>query len=255
MSSRINSREQLKEYCLRSLGSPVILINVSDDQVEDRIDDALDLFWEYHADGSERTFISYQLTEIDVANKYVTLPEGVLSVISVLTPNANGGFGGGLGLAGVNLQLQMYTTDMMNPRRLLSGGLSNWYVTSSYMELMADTFSTPPRFEFNKHSNRLSIHDGWEGSTAGAWIMVEVDIVNDPAKYGEVFNNRWLKRYATALIKRQWGQNLIKFAGAQLPGGMTVNAEQIHQDAQAEVQALEEQLYNNEQAPVDFFMG
>lgn len=253
--SRINSRQQLKEYCLRALGAPVIMINVDDEQLEDRIDDALDLFWEYHADGSHLVFLNHQVTADDITGQYVTLPDGVLSIVRVLHGGYSGGVGGGNGIAGINLQYQAFMTDLMNPRRIMQGGLSSYYVTQSYLGMMSDTFSTPSRLTFNKYHDRLTLQNDWSRVLPGSWISVEAYVANDPEKINSMWNDRWLKKYTTAMFKMQWGSNLIKFAGAQLPGGMTVNAEQIHNDAKEEVAALELELQNNYQLPVDFFIG
>lgn len=254
--SRINSREQLKEYALRALGAPVLLINVDDEQLEDRIDDVLDMFWEYHADGSELVFVNHQVTPEDKANGKFVLPPGVLSVLNVYNAGSNSG-GGGNGIATINLEYQAYITDLMNPRRIMMGGLGSYYITQSFINTINDTFNAPDRIAFNKHHDRLTIMNDWNQIKVGDWIGIEAYVVIDPDKNGggEVWNNRWLKKYTIAQFKLQWGSNLIKFVGAALPGNISVNAEQIYNDAKEEVKLLEEELQNNYQLPVDFFTG
>lgn len=254
---RINSRQELKEYALRALGAPVLLINVDDQQLEDRIDDALDMFWEYHADGSELIFTSHQLTQTDLDNREIRLPDGILSVISVYAPGSGSGGSGSNGIATLNnLQYQMYITDIMNYRRIISGdGLASWYISMSYLNLINDTFSAEDRRNFNKHNDKLILQGDWTMLKAGDWITLEAYRILNPESTGEAYNNHWLKEYVTALFKRQWGSNLIKFNGATLPGGMTVNAEQIHNDGREEVKDLEERLRNEYQEPVDFYMA
>ena len=252
--SRINSREQLKEYCLRALGAPVLLINVDDEQLEDRIDDAFDMFWEYHADGAELSFLFHQVTQQEIDDQRIILPEGVLSVLSCLGPNSGDG-GGSTGIATINLQYQMYITDIWNARRIMQGGLGAFYITQSYLNMIQDTFSTQDRLNFNMHHGRLTLLNDWASIKAGNWIAVECYTQIDPEVVGAVYNDRWLKKYCTALFKLQWGMNLIKFNGAQLPGGIAVNAEQIYNDAKQEVKDLEEELKNDYQLPVDFFVG
>lgn len=252
--SRINSREQLKEYALRALGAPVLLINVDDEQLEDRIDDALDLFWEYHADGSELGFISHQVIQADKDSGKFTLPPGVLSVVNVYNAGSNSA-GGGNGIATINLQYQSYITDVMNPRRILTGGLGNYYITQASLDLLGSTFSASDRLTFNKHHDKLVIMNDWGLISVGDWIGLEAYTIIDPDQNNDVWNNRWLKKYVIAQFKLQWGSNLIKFSGAALPGNITVNAEQIFNDAKEEVKALEEELKNDYQLPVDFFMG
>lgn len=254
--ARINSREELKEYALRALGAPVLLINVDDEQLEDRIDDVLDLFWEYHADGSELVFLHHQVTQEDKDTGKFILPPGVLSVLSVYHAGSNSG-GGSNGIATINLQYQAHITDIMNPRRIMLGGLGAFYITQSYLNLISDTFSAADRLTFNKHHDRLTILSDWGQVNVGDWIGIEayIPIVPDENGGGDVWNNRWLKRYTIAQFKLQWGSNLIKFAGAMLPGNIQINAEQIYSEAKEEIARLEEELKNDYQLPVDFFVG
>lgn len=254
--ARINNREELKQYALRANGAPVLLINVEDQQLEDRLDDALDMFWEYHSDGSELIFLNHEITQADLDAQEIVLPDGVLSILSVLSPISAGG-GGNTGIATINLQYQMFITDIMNYRRIMSGagGLSSFYITQQYLGQIGDTFSYQRRLVFNKHNDRLTLLTDWSTLKPGDWISIECWRVINPEKVGEVYNNRWLKKYATALVKYQWGSNLIKFGGAQLPGGVTVNAEEIFRTAKEEVKELEEELQHDYQLPVDFFVG
>lgn len=254
MAGRINSRQELKEYALRALGAPVLLINVDDEQLEDRIDDVLDLFWEYHSDGSEQVFLHHQVTQADKDARRITLPPGVLSVLSVYNGGSNSA-GGGNGIATINLQYQSYITDLMNPRKILTGGLGSYYITQHSLSMLSDTFSAADRLTFNKHHDRLTIVNDWSLINVGHWMAIEAYVAIDPDANGDVWNNRWLKKYTIAQFKLQWGSNLIKFAGAALPGNITVNAEQIYNDAKEEVRMLEEELRQNYELPVDFFVG
>lgn len=253
--ARIHSREELKQYGLRKIGAPVIKINVDDQQLEDRIDDALDLFWEYHSDGSEQIWLNYQLTEKDIQDQEIRLPDGILSITSVLSPVSGTG-GGNTGIANINLQYQMFITDVMNVRKIMSGcGLSSFYITQQYLGMMQDTFSYERRLAFNKHHDRLSLLTDWSSMRAGDWIGIECYRVINPERVGEANNNRWLKNYVAALFKLQWGNNLMKFGGASLPGGVQVNASEILSEAHAEVDKLEEELHKAYQEPIDFFIG
>lgn len=252
--SRINSRQQLKEYALRKLGAPVLLINVDDEQLEDRIDDALDLYYEYHHAATELSFLFHQITQQEIDDQRIILPEGVMSVLRVLGPTS-GDQGGGSGIATINLQYQMYITDIWNARRIMQGGLGSFYITQSYLSMISDTFSAEDRLNFNMHHGRLTLLNDWASVKVDNWIAIEAYTKIDPEEVGSIYNDRWLKQYVVAQFRLQWGSNLIKFAGAQLPGGMTVNAEQIWNDAKEEVKTLEEELQNNYQLPVDFFVG
>ena len=252
--ARISSREDLKQYALRDLGAPLLLINVDDQQLEDRIDDALDLFHEYHFYGTERVYLHHQLTQDDINNQEIVLPDGVMSVLDVLRQGVGDG-GGGNGIATINLQYQMYLTDVMNVRKIMMGGLSSFYITQSYLNTIADTFGQPDRLTFNMHNDRLKLLTDWSLMTVGSWVAIECYRTINPDDVGAVYNNRWLKKYTCALFRKQWGQNLIKFGNAQLPGGITTNGEAILQQAMTEVKDLEDELQNNYQDPVDFFMA
>jgi hypothetical protein len=250
--ARINSREEFKNYCARALGAPVLRINVDAEQVEDRVDDALDLFWEYHSDGSELVYLNIQVTPQHIADRFFQLPAETQSVLRVM----HGGSGmGSNGIANTNLQYQAYITDMMNPRKIVSAGLSQYYVTQSYLSLMNDTFSSESRINFNQHYDQLQILDSWDLITPGSWIAVEAYVKVTPEKSGDVWNNRWLKKYAIALIKKQWGTNLIKFTNASLPGGVQMNGEAILAEAQTEIETLKAELHDFYECPPSFFVG
>lgn len=250
--ARINSREEFKNYCLRALGAPVLRINVDDEQLEDRIDDALDLFWEYHSDGSELVFLNIQITEQHRAAREIPLPAETQSVLRVM--HAGSGEGSN-GIPSTNLQYQAYITDLNNPRRIISGGLAEYYITQSYLGLINDTFSADSRIGFNQHYDRLQILDSWDVITAGSWVAIECYRKVMPEKSGDVWNNRWLKKYACAQIKKQWGTNLIKFINANLPGGVQMNGEAILEEARDEIDKLKEELHDMYEAPPTFFVG
>ena len=252
--SRINSRQELKEYALRALGAPVILINVDDAQLEDRIDDALELFWEYHSDGSELVFLHHQIDATEKQERVIHLPPSVMSVVSVQDGTAGAG-GGSTGIANTNLQYQSFITDYMNGKRLMNGGLSTFYVTNVYLQNLNDTFSTPGRKEFSFHRNRLTLMGEWEALEVGHWVAIECWMRVSEDDTSDIYNNRWLKKYVTALFKYQWGQNLTKFANVTLPGQVQVNADAIFSTAQQEIQALQDELHNNYERPPMFFTG
>lgn len=252
--SRINSRQELKDYALRALGHPVILINVDDDQLEDRIDDALQLFYQYHADGSEIVFLHHQITQQEKETKTIVLPSDVLSVLSVYDGTAAAG-GGSTGIADVNLQYQAFITDFLNGKRLTDGGVSKFYVTMTYLQGLSDTFSSPSRKEFNLHNNKLSMHGDWAGLEVGHWVAIECYRPVTELTTADVFNNYWLKQYVVALFKYQWGSNLMKFSGVTLPGQVQVNAEGIFGAGQAEKDKLEQELHDKYELPPAFFTG
>lgn len=245
--TRITSRQQLADYCLRKLGAPVLQINVDDEQLEDRIDDALDLFWEYHADGSVRSWLKHALTQGDLNAGYIQVPEGVLSVLRILPPDNS--------LSTNNLQYQMFITEVMDARNFISGGMSTYVSTQSYINLLNDIFATEKPIRFQKHRNQLRWDTQFKSVMPGDFLVYECYTIQDPEEFGETYNNYWLKSYTAALIKRQWGQNLIKFGNAQLPGGITMPGADLLSAAEAEITNLEERLRNEFAEPPDFFVG
>lgn len=247
----INNRQEMMEYALRALGHPVIQINVDAAQLNDRIDDALDLFWEYHNEGTEQVFIHYQVTQDDVDRGYMKLPDEVTSVTDVILVDGTGTNG----IAGINLSYQMFITDLMNVRRILQGGLSNYYVSMQHLNTITQTFNPRKRLTFNCHHSRLKILGGTPGISVGDWIAIEAYVIIDPEQVSQAWSSRWLKKYVIAQFKKQWGDNLIKYGGAQLPGGVVLNAEQIYNDGRQDCKDLEEELRNNYEYPVDFMVG
>lgn len=243
---RVTNRQTLKEYCLRKLGAPVLLINVADEQVEDRIDDAIDKFWEFHGQGSERKFIATAITDADVINQYILLPDSVMTIFRVLPMNVK---------FQSNFEYQSFITDILKFKQRDERGLGDWTIVQSYMSLLEDTFNYEKTTSFNQYHNKLQIYTDWSQMNDSQVIVVECNVLINPDEYLEVYNNVWLKSYTTSLIKRQWGQNMIKYDGVQLPSGITLNGRQIYDDATNEISFLEDELQNTWQYPVDFLMG
>lgn len=239
-SYQISSRQELIDYCKRALGWPIVNINVTDDQVNDRINDALDMFFEYHFDGSYRALLTVILSQTDINNQYITLPPGVVSVTHVVlqtsdmeaTPIFQG-----------NLQTYGYFSDLISNMR--SDGLSSYVQTLSYLNLIDEVISGPGKISaFNKHADQLTIQMDWSTFKVGDAIGAEVYIHPDIDTVGKTFNNYWLKLYCTALIKKQWATNLIKFGGLQLPGGGQLRADVILQEANQEIEELQRRLFD-----------
>lgn len=247
----VNTREKLIDYCKRRLGDPVIEINVDEDQVEDRIDEALQLYREYHSDGQQRTFLKHQITAEDLANKYITVSDSVLSV-NRLFPIA----GSSTGRDMFNVQYQMYLNDLAFMNTFM-GDLAYYKQMNQHLSLLDMTLNGTPQVDFARSLGRLYIQGDLEDGTLkeGDYIVAEVIAAISPTQATKIYDDKWLKEYTTALIKLQWGQNLIKFDGVQLPGGITINARQIYEDAQADIDKLKEELRSEHEMPVDFYVG
>lgn len=247
----ITTRQELIDYCLRSLGAPVLEINVDEDQVSDRIDEALQFYQEYHSDAIIPVFIEYQLTATDVTNKYVPVPDSLTSVERVL-PFGTNTYGGGI----FDARYQMSLNDVYLLRGGIMGSLAYYQQTMSHMNLVNSIFNPVIPTRYSRHMDRLYIDGNWESDLLeGSYIIIDGNQIIDPETYTQVYNDFYLKKYATALIKKQWGSNLIKFEGMQLPGGVTMNGRQLFEDANAELEKLEEEIRLVWEKPVDFFMG
>lgn len=250
----IASRQDLADYCLRKLGAPVIEINVDDDQLSDRIDEALQFYQEYHSDAIVDSFFKYQITADDVTNQYITLPEELQVVRRVLP--LNNGSSGAAGMFNVNYQLALSDAFLLRGGQFM-GNLSSYAMTQNYISMMNNIFgSRTTSTRFNRHMDRLFIDIDW-GSTLseGEWVIIDGSATVDPETYTDVYNDMFLKRYATSLIKQQWGQNLSKFEGMQLPGGVTISGRQILDEAREEIAKIEEEMQLRYEMPADFFIG
>ncbi len=245
-----NSRDTLIDYCLRALGHPVIEINVDDDQVSDRVDEALQFYQHYHADAIEKVFLKHQVTQTDIDNGYLTINGLVTEVIRVLpirdTFSSNNLF---------DIKYQMHLNDMFSLGYM--GSLLEYSMAQEYLSTLDILIDSDSKFaQFDKHRNRVEIHMKWdEEVSVGDFIVVEAMRIIDPETFTEVYNDYYLKKYLTALLKRQWGANLLKFEGMQMPGGVTFNGRQLFDDANEELQRLEEEVRLNWEEPVDFYTG
>lgn len=246
----INSRQSLIDYCLRNLGAPVIEINVDEDQVEDRIDEAIQFYREYHSDAVVRIYRKHQITQTDIDNRYITLPDEMLFVNRIFPFN---GSSTGTGMFSIDYQIHLNDIfDLQNAQ-----GLLDYEMTKQYLSLIDRQINGMQHIStFSRHQNRLYIEIDWgQNATVGNYIIVEGYESLDPDTYTDVYNDRFLKKYATALIKRQWGLNLIKFDGMQLPGGVTLNGRQIYDDAVADIEKIEEEMQLTYEMPPHFFVG
>jgi hypothetical protein len=246
--AKVTSREGLRDYCLRRLGSPVLEINVDDDQVEDRIDDAFQFYREYHYDAIERVYLKHQITQTDKDNQYISVPDTVVGVQEIF-PFTNKSDGLNL----FSLRYQIMINDLYS---LMSTDLIYYYTVKREIELINQLLVGQKPIRFNRHMNRLFIDMDWSADVAvGEYLLVDCYRILDPETYRDVYDDRFLKMYTTALIKRQWGDNLKKFSGMQLPGGVTLNGETIYNEAMVEIKQIEDDIQSSFQLPVDFFTG
>jgi len=262
------SVDTLIDYAFRRLGEPVIDINVDRQQAEERVEDALDFFAERHFDGVQKTFHKHKVTGDDITNGYIDTsgitsgagmegqPVGkdILSVTKVLR------FGGSQ--AGMcSARYQMSLNDYFGVNRNMGGGqsqgLASYDATKRFISLVEQYFEPEKQFRFSKVQNRLYIDMDWSTDTdAGKTnLVIEAYSKLDPTTYTEIYDDRLLKEYVTALIKRQWGANLSKFEGVQLPGGVSMRGAEIFSEANEEVQRIEEKVLLEYELPINFIVG
>lgn len=245
------SRQGLIDYCLRRLGSPVLEINVDDEQIEDRVDDALQKYQEFHSDATVRVFLKHQMTSTDIANKYVPLSSDILYVRRVFPFNP---MYSNVNMFDIRYQMMLNSLgDFMQ----FAGGMSYYYQLEQYLDYLDMLLTGSPITTFSRKQNRLYIHGNIEDQDLkeGDYLIAEVFQAVDPNTHTSVWNDTFMKEYTTAAIKQQWGTNLIKFEGMQLPGGVVLNGRQYYDDATAEMERLEEKMRSEYELPVDFFMG
>ena len=269
----ITTRETLKQYCLRALGKTVIEINVEDDQVEDRIDEALQYFAQYHYDGVERMYLKYQVTADDITRaktnetlstvtdtadstvtasfvegkNYIPMPSSVVSVTRIFdfTDKAN------LNLFDVRYQLRL--NDLYD---FSSTSIIHYDMTLRHLDMLDHILVGERPIRFNQHKNRLYIDMDWSNDIdAGDFIIIECYRKLDPSTFTDIFDDIFLKKYLIQLIKKQWGTNLSKFQGVAMLGGVQMNGEQIYSQAQEEINKLEEQIQLSYELPPNYMMG
>ena len=253
-----NTRETLKQYALRNLGKPVIEINASDEQLEDRIDEALQYYAQYHYDGIRRTYLKYQLTAADKTrlaainpatetatknsvstkwyedNNFLVVPDSIISVINIFPFSDKGN----LNLFDVRYQLRL--NDLYD---FSSTTVINYDVVLRHLDFLDHILVGEKPMRFNQHDNRLYIDMDWENDlSVGEYLVIECYRKLDQSAYTDVWNDIYLKRYTTALFKKQWGANLSKFDGVAMIGGVTLNGRQIYSEALADVEKLETEI-------------
>jgi hypothetical protein len=270
------SRQELVNYCLRRLGAPVLEINVDDDQIDDLVDDALQLFYERHFDGVERMYLKYKLTQEDIdrgksvgtsgvgivtttatsqgktfnfyeTSNFIQVPDSVIGIEKVFkfdTSDISGGM--------FSIKYQLFLNDLyyFNSVELLQ-----FAMVKSYLEDIDFLLKTDKQIRFNKRQNRMYLDIEWGAQKAGTFFIIDCYRILDPNDFTKVYNDSFIKRYLTALIKRQWGQNLIKFRGVKLPGGVELNGREIYDDAEKEIQTILDRMSMDYELPPYDFIG
>jgi hypothetical protein len=255
----VTNRQSFKEYCLRRLGFPTIEINVDDDQVEDRIDDAFQYWQDYHFDALQKVYYIKKLDATDMANRYIDMSPEVtrdagnnsINIVSVTrvfpisdSINTNNMF---------DLRYQLRLNELYD---FTSASYVNYTLTMQHLRSLELLFTGEVPIRFQRHMHKLYCDWGWGTAVnAGDVVIAESYAMIDSAQYASVWNDRWLKEYATALIKRTWGSNLKKFQGVMLPGGVMLNGDKIFEESVEEIKALELEMQSKYELPIDFYLN
>ena len=277
-----STRQELIDYCFRKLGAPVLEINVDDDQADDLVDDALQLFGERHFDGIEKMYLKYELTQEDIdrgkasgttgvgivtttgnstevsglgtvtsnfyeTSNFIQVPDAVVGIDKIFkfdTSSISGGM--------FSIKYQLFLNDLYY---FNSVNLLQYSMTKRYLEDIDFLLTTDKQIRFNKRQNRLYLDIDWSAQDVGTFLVIQCDRILDPDNFTSVYNDSFLKLYLTALLKRQWGQNLIKFQGVKLPGGLELNGRQIYDDAEREIENIRGRLVSEYELPPLDFIG
>lgn len=244
-----SNRQEFTDKCLRALGFPVLEINLDEDQIADRVDDALQKYWDFHTDGVEKIYMKYQLTANDISNTSIPIPDSVCSVTRIFP------FNSGL-TTSTNMFDVRYQYMLNNLPNFTSLSYVDYEITMMHLEQLNFFFNGVPGIRFNKNTNTLYLDIDWHVDVqAGSWIIIEGYKILDPDTYSDVWKDPWLRKYATALLKQQWGTNMKKFNGVAILGGITMNGQQIYDESVAEITALEIELRDVWEEPPQFRMG
>lgn len=232
-----STREQFKNYCLRSLGHPVIEINVSEEQVDDRVDEALKYYADYHFDATERIYFKHVLTQDDVTNKYIILPENIIGAVDIFSISS--------GMTSGNMFDVRYQIALNDLYNLTSVSMVPYFMTMQHLQLIEQLLIGKAPIRYSRHRNRLHIDIAKEKLIVGQFLIVDAYEIIDPSEFSDVWSDRWLFRYCTALIKKQWGNNLKKFDGMEMPGGIKFNGQKIFNEADQEINQMEKEVILN----------
>jgi hypothetical protein len=253
----ITNRKDFTTYCLRRLGFPVIEINVDDDQVQDRIDDALQYWQDYHFDGLQKVYWIKTINQQDVNNQYLDATTAVdsanntleLAGITRIFPLSDS-------QASINMFDLRYQLRLNELYDFTSASYINYNLTQQHLRSLEIQFTGEVPIRFQRHMQRLYIDWAWgDEAPVGQVVIAEAYALIDPNVFNLVWNDRWLKEYSTALIKRSWGNNLKKFAGLQLPGNVTLNGDTIYNEAVEEIEKLEREMETQYGPPLEWFMN
>jgi len=240
-------RTSFGQWCLRRLGYPVIEINVDPDQVDDRIDEALTYFGDYHFEGSQPVYYKYVVTADDIANQYITLPQNIIGAVDI--------FPAQMGLNTNNLFNIRYQIALNDLYTLTSVSMTPYYMAMQHIQFLEYILVGKQPFRYNRYVNKFYLDTDWTFIPEGSYLVICAYQVLDPATYTGIWSDRWLQRYACCLIKQQWGHNTKKYGNMQMPGGIVFTGQQMFDEAMKEKELLEAEMINTWSLPATHFIG
>ena len=274
------TKQELIDFCLRKLGAPVLEVNVDDEQLDDLADDAIQLFNERHFDGVERMYLKYKLTQEDIDRGKANNKDGSENTVGIVTTSATSTTISGYGTTTSNwyetsnfiqvpdsvlgverifkfdtssisggmfsIKYQLFLNDLYN---FNSVNLLQYTITKTYLEDIDFLLTTDKQVRFNKRQDRLYLDIDWKTENERTFLIMDCYRALDPASFSGVYNDSFLKKYLTAIIKKQWGQNLIKFQGVKLPGGVELNGRQLYDDAERELDSIQQRMMTEYELP------
>ena len=269
-----SSREGLIDYAKRQLGFPVLEINVADEQFQDLLDDAIQIYQERHYDGIARMYLKYKITQDDIDrgqarggdstlgittttttstvglsttfnieenNNYIQMPPSVIGVNQIFKVRSDTVYDGLF-----NIRYQLFLNDLY---AFGSIDLLQYAMVQTKLEDITFLLNPDVRYRFNIRQDRLYIDVDWAQINKDDFFVIDCFRILDPDDFTKVYNDQFLKRYFTALCKKQWGMNLIKFQGVQLPGGIQLNGRQIYDDGERELAEIRSKMASDYEMP------
>lgn len=246
------TKAQFIAKVLRELGYPTIKVNVTEEQLDDRVDDALQVFYRRHFDGSEKQYVAHVMSPSDAATKTVVMDPDVIGVINVFPLQSSSGAGGSLLF---NVPYQLVMSEIFGLNGGASDGVSSYIVTRTQMNTLQEFLVGRFPIRYNEKTNILYVDASSEKLTVGSTILIECYKQNTAVDYPDVWSDIWLRKYAVELVRRQWSQNLGKFKDVQLPGGITINAKEMVGQAESTIRELEEELAHSYSPILNDFFG
>lgn len=283
--SKPSSRQELVNYALRQLGAPVLEINIADEQIDDVLDDTIQHFQERHYNGVIRTYLKYEITEHDIKrgseynpfvnagvstasvtypgdsapttaqfvenSNYIPIPDWVIGVERVMAPRAATGGGGGAfpGLGILGPGASPYYSQIGGLGGFYGGGMLDYYLAKHWYETYDWLFNPETMIRFNQRMDRLYLDINWSSLSGGEVIVIDCYRALDPNDFIKIYNDSWVKKYLVAALKKQWGQNLIKFRGTKLPGGIEMNGREIYDEGVKELDIIKQDMSSTYELP------